>query len=302
MQTTNPLVSIIINCFNGEKFLEKALLSVFDQTYSNWEIIFWDNQSNDNSIEILRKFKDPRIKYFYASNKTLLYEARNFAIEKAEGEFISFLDVDDWWESNKLEKQILLFNNPSIGVVYSNFWFFNSIKNTKKLVNKNYNLPSGNIELELLKNNFIGLLTIMIRKEAIKELKIIFDNRFHIIGDYDLMIRLSKNWNFNVCQEPLSYYRWHGENESIKHDYLGINEFEILVNEFENLYNEPDKARKTRLLNINLNYLKCIKEKENMNFIKTLKYFCKIPISKNKLKLIIIIILPNIIFQKFRFK
>ena len=302
MQTTYPLVSIIINCYNGEKYLEEALLSVFDQTYSNWEIIFWDNQSNDNSLEILRKFKDPRIKYFYASNKTLLYEARNFAIENAKGEFISFLDVDDWWTNDKLEKQILLFNNQNIGVVYSNFWFFNSIKNTKKLVNENNTLPSGNIELELLKNNFIGLLTIMIRKEAIKDLKIIFNKRYHIIGDYDLMIRLSNKWNFNVCQEPLSYYRWHGENESIKHDYLGINEFEILVNEFEYFDNKPDKALKTRLLNINLNYLKCIKEKENNNFIKTLYFFYKMPFSKIKLKLLIIIILPNIIYKKLRFK
>ena len=297
-----PLISIIMNCYNGEEFLEKALISIFDQTYSNWELIFWDNQSTDKSFEILKKFNDPRIKYFYASNKTQLYEARNFAIEKSVGDFISFLDVDDWWEKNKLETQILLFNKPNIGVVYSNFYFFNTLKNNIKLVNKNGKLPFGNIEVELLKFNFIGLLTIMIKREAIESLNQIFDSRFHIIGDYDMMLRLSKNWDFNVCQYPLAFYRWHGENESIKNDYLGINELEILVNEYCYKNNEFNVLYKKRILMTNLNYLKCIKEKEKQNFIYAFKFFKKIAFSKTKLRLFIILLLPNFIFTKLRFK
>ena len=93
-----PLVSVIINCFNGEKYLSEAINSVLLQTYKNWELIFWDNQSSDRSAEIALSYDDPRIKYFYASKHTLLYEARNQAIEKSKGEFIAFLDVDDWWE------------------------------------------------------------------------------------------------------------------------------------------------------------------------------------------------------------
>ena len=62
-----PLVSIIINCFNGEKYIRKALDSVLTQTYENWEIIFWDNQSKDKSAEIFKSYDDKRFKYFYIS-------------------------------------------------------------------------------------------------------------------------------------------------------------------------------------------------------------------------------------------
>ena len=104
----NPLVSIIMNCYNGEKFLHEALDSIINQTYKNWELIFWDNQSTDNSSFIVQSYKDQRIKYFFSKKHTLLYEARNMAIEKSEGEYLAFLDVDDYWDSAKLEKQMNL--------------------------------------------------------------------------------------------------------------------------------------------------------------------------------------------------
>ena len=104
--TEQPLVSVIMNCFNGEKYLREAIDSVLAQTYQNWELIFWDNQSTDRSAEIVKSYDDPRIYYFYASQHTLLYEARNYAIEDQNGEFLAFLDVDDWWESDKLSIQL----------------------------------------------------------------------------------------------------------------------------------------------------------------------------------------------------
>ena len=104
-----PLVSIIINCFNGEEYLREALESVISQTYKNWEIIFWDNQSTDKSAEIFKSYQDSRLKYYLASSHTkILYEARNYALKKATGDFIAFLDADDYWLPDKLEKQIPL--------------------------------------------------------------------------------------------------------------------------------------------------------------------------------------------------
>ena len=104
-----PLVSVIMNCFNGEKFLNVSIKSVLAQTYKNIELIFWDNLSTDNSAKIINSFKDKRIKYFKASKFTSLYEARNLAIKKAKGEFITFLDTDDWWHKNKIKKQFNLY-------------------------------------------------------------------------------------------------------------------------------------------------------------------------------------------------
>ena len=112
---STPLVSILMNCYNGEKYLEVALKSVFDQTYKNWELVFWDNLSSDKSEEILKRFKDPRVKYFKSDIHTSQYEARNKGIEKCEGDILAFLDVDDFWLPEKLEQQIKLFQHSNIG-------------------------------------------------------------------------------------------------------------------------------------------------------------------------------------------
>ena len=165
----NQLVSIIMNCYNGEKYLREALDSIIDQTYKNWELIFWDNQSTDNSANIVLSYNDHRIKYFYSKTHTLLYEARNLAIEKSQGGYLAFLDVDDYWDLTKLEKQMLVFSkNSEVAIVYSNLYFKNEIKNTfKKLYKKK--LPEGMIVDELLRKNFMGLLTVLLNRRFIDE-------------------------------------------------------------------------------------------------------------------------------------
>ena len=118
---TNPLVSVIVNCYNGEKFLKKCIKSILNQTYKKIEIIFWDNLSTDNSKKIIRSFHDKRIRYFKSNKFVTLYSARNLAIKKAKGEFIGFLDTDDWWVPSKIQKQIDKYKkNKDVKFVYSN--------------------------------------------------------------------------------------------------------------------------------------------------------------------------------------
>ena len=134
-----PLVSIIINCFNGEEYLREALESVITQTYKNWEIIFWDNQSIDTSAQIFKSYQDSRLKYYLAPSHTkILYEARNYALKKVTGDFIALLDVDDYWLPDKLEKQMPLFNDPKVGLVYGNLWYLLKNKKKKILTKKNF--------------------------------------------------------------------------------------------------------------------------------------------------------------------
>ena len=102
------LVSVIMNCHNGEKYLSKSVKSVLQQTYKDWELIFYDNQSSDKSIKIIRNFKDKRIRILKSKNFVKLYKARNAAIKKSKGEFIAFLDTDDWWHRDRLKNQIKL--------------------------------------------------------------------------------------------------------------------------------------------------------------------------------------------------
>ena len=116
--SSQPLVSVIMNCYNGEKYLKKSIKSILKQSYKNWELIFFDNCSTDKSKYIFKSFKDKRIKYFKSKKKINLGLARKLALSKAKGYYIAFLDVDDLWEKNKLEFQLNLFNDPKVGLVY----------------------------------------------------------------------------------------------------------------------------------------------------------------------------------------
>ena len=127
-----PLVSILMNCYNGQEYLKKALNSIINQKYKNWELIFWDNQSTDDSIKIFNSYKDKRFKLFRAKEHTILYEGRNLAIQKTTGELIAFLDTDDIWLPDKLLKQVDLFKNEEVGLVYGNFWMLNNYSIFKK--------------------------------------------------------------------------------------------------------------------------------------------------------------------------
>ena len=229
----SPLVSIVMNCYNGEKYLREAINSALAQTYQNWEIIFWDNQSTDRSAEIFKSYNDPRLKYFYAPKNTRLFEARNYAIEKTNGEFVSFLDVDDWWAPEKLEKQIPLFDDPEVGLVHSNYWFVNERKNTKSLMLKR-DIPSGMVLNDLLADYFVGILTMVVRRSALEQLEYTCDSRFSIIGDLDLVVRLAVNSNFLFVDEPLAFYRWHGMNETFLRPKRELEELTIWYSEMNN--------------------------------------------------------------------
>ena len=110
-----------MNCYNCSKYFDEALQSIINQTYKNWELIFWDNLSNDNSKEIFKKYNDKRFKYFLAEKHTVLYEARNLAIKEAKGELIAFLDSDDYWKKNKLEFQLKEMKKKNSDVIFTGF-------------------------------------------------------------------------------------------------------------------------------------------------------------------------------------
>ena len=128
----DQLVSIIMNCHNGERYLKKSIKSVINQSYKKWELIFWDNLSNDKSRKIILEFKDKRIKYFKSKSFLKLYEARNQAIKKSKEKFVCFLDTDDWWLKDKLKDQLKIMNkNKKIELIFSNFYTYYN-KNKKK--------------------------------------------------------------------------------------------------------------------------------------------------------------------------
>ena len=230
------LVSVIMNCHNGEKFLNESLKSVIDQTYQNWELIFFDNLSNDNSKKILQNYKDKRIKY-YSSKKFLdLYAARNEAIDKSNGKYISFLDTDDYWAPNKLEEQIkFLESNREYKIVYSNYYIFHQDKKNLSIP-YNYELPSGFITKQILKKYPIDILTTCIRKKIFE--KKAFKTKYNIIGDFDFFTKLSVENKIAVIQRPLAVYRIHDDNFSSKRIHLYITELSrwLKINKKDKLF------------------------------------------------------------------
>jgi glycosyltransferase involved in cell wall biosynthesis len=95
-----PLVSVIMNCYNGGKYLGEAIHSVYSQIYKNWKIIFWDNASNDYSGHIAKSY-DAKLKYFSSKQNTVLGAARILAVNEANGEYLTFLNCDDFWNREK---------------------------------------------------------------------------------------------------------------------------------------------------------------------------------------------------------
>lgn len=227
-----PLISVIMNCYNGEKYLEEAINSVLSQTYSNWEIIFWDNRSSDNSAAIFKSYTDPRLKYFYAPKHTVLYEARNLAIRESKGDLIGFLDVDDWWTSEKLSTQVDCFESDKVGLVCSSYFLVNERKKSQEATIAGP-FSSGQVLNELLEHYFIHVSTLVIRREAIYSLPYWCDPRFNIIGDLDIVIRLVLNWELISVPEPLAYYRWHEQNTGFISDYQIADELSVWIEEIK---------------------------------------------------------------------
>ena len=290
---TQPLVSVIMNCYNGEKYLEESIQSVISQTYDNWELIFWDNRSEDKSSEIFKKYQDKRFKYFYANKHTSLYEARNLAIQKSTGDFISFLDTDDLWEKQKLEKQMGYFEDRSIGVVYSNYWLTKKDLKEKK-INFKKRLYRGDVYDELINNYNIGILTTIIRKKNYEELKKKFDVRFSIIGDFDLFLRLSKLCKFESIQTPLAYYRLHGKNLSTIYKGKEIDELTIWLRENEASLNKFNVKR----IKKNICHRKFVNFKIDGNYKGCVNILLNSGLNLLNLKNLIIFLLPVAILKK----
>lgn len=223
----NPKVSVIMNCYNSSTYLREAIDSVYAQTYRDWEIIFWDNASTDNSAGIAKSY-DEKLRYFHAENTVPLGHARNLAIENARGKYIAFLDCDDVWLPEKLEKQIsFLESHTDVAMVYSDIL---SIDHNGKIIDnylKNKKLYRGNVFNNLLMYNFVAILTVVLRKKILDNVGM-FDGSYMIDEDYELFLRISESYKVDYFNEPLAKYRIHGNNLCRKTDILVKEQLQIL--------------------------------------------------------------------------
>lgn len=255
------LVSILMNCYNGDKYLDEAVQSIVKQSYTNWELVFIDNHSVDKSREIIQSYNDDnRIKYHKTPEHMPLGEAREFGLKKCNGEFICFLDTDDIWLDNKLETQICLFeSNPQAIITYSSFHFIDEkgrVTGKWQVKNKKGFLFGDNLE-----NYQINFQTVMLKAEALKIIdKPYFNPMLKFSPDYNLMMRTLANGEAISNDKILVHYRKTANSLTGKTiEYWGI-EAEYTYNQLAELgyvKRYASKRQKERALG-KINYYKAL--------------------------------------------
>ena len=201
---TMPLVSIIMNCYNSDRFLKEAIDSVYSQTYHRWEVIFWDNASTDQSAAIARSYDD-RLKYFLALQTTPLGEARNLALGKAKGKYIAFCDCDDLYLPDKLEKQVQQLDNSDFPMSYGSAIIIDELGKVvrrRPVVN-----DSGTLLAPLLKRYEINIQSVMIRHAFLKENNLSFQANLKYSPDYNLFMTIASSYQIGVIKDYIVQYR-----------------------------------------------------------------------------------------------
>lgn len=198
---SNPLVSVIMPAYNVSKFITETLNSLMAQTYVNWELIVVDDCSTDNTAEIIQSYNDNRIYYIKNDVNSGVAQTRNRALREARGKYVAFLDSDDVWKNNKLEKQVAFMQN-------NNYHFsathYEEIDSESKLTNILVTAPKKIGKLKMLKYSWIGCLTVMYDRDAIGLVEM---PAIKIYEDYATWLQIVKKAKCYVLNENLAMYR-----------------------------------------------------------------------------------------------
>ncbi len=220
MNKNPPFISVVIPTYNHAQFIRKAIASVLNQTYGNLEVIVVDNYSEDNTKEEVQSFQNDCIHYYRFCNNGIIAASRNFGVRKSKGDIIAFLDSDDEWNRDKLEKQVKHLFVDSVCCVASNYTpignvllWRSSLKFRDDELYKDYSYYSI-----ILQNPVVNSSVIM-RKETFVKLGGLDENpAFIAIEDWDLWLRASKAGKVRVITEKLVKYRIHESNTRDKRD------------------------------------------------------------------------------------
>lgn len=230
----SPLVSIIIPTYNRAWTIGITIQSALNQTYKNTEIIIVDDGSNDNTRNIVMEFGS-RISYFFKENAGCS-SARNFGINKSKGKYVAFLDSDDFWYENKLEKQVyFLETHKNFSVCITDIEFVDSNYRVlsrsflKKIIKEDGNIFKYILELPVMTCSYMLVSADILKPSTL------FDESFKTANDFDFMLRISKDFSVGVLDTPLVKYKQNSDSVSLK--LFSNNRIRALC-KFKNLY--PD--------------------------------------------------------------
>ncbi len=202
-----PKVSIIIPTYNRYNLLGRALDSVMSQGFDDFEVLVIDGARSQSTRELVRSYGDGRLRYVPQRGRGIA-NARNLGVLKARGKFIAFLDDDDRWRDDKLERQLEFFKElpENYGLVYTAFTYYHLEKG--RILGIKRPKASGNVYRYLLRDNITGTSTIMVRRECFKRAGL-FRESFPTCEDWDMWLRMSKRCLFGAVDQPLVDYSIH---------------------------------------------------------------------------------------------
>jgi glycosyltransferase involved in cell wall biosynthesis len=195
------VISVIIPTYNSAQYIREAIDSVLCQTYTDYEIIVIDDGSTDDTRRII-KDEYPGVRYYRVQHKGV-GSARNYGISMAQGEYIAFLDADDKWLPEKLEKQFNAFNEyPEVGMVFTENRFFWKAQIVDRGINKRKKLMSGDILANIFMNSYVGTPTVMVRKSVLDDVGW-FEEQLVVGEDLNMWIRIAAKYRIELIDEPL---------------------------------------------------------------------------------------------------
>jgi glycosyltransferase involved in cell wall biosynthesis len=292
-----PLVSVVIPSYNHATYIGRALESVLNQTYTNWEIIVIDNHSTDNTDEVMSRFTNPRITYLKIHNNGVIATSRNVGIRAAKGEWIAFLDSDDWWTNDKLEA---CFDrvDEKVDLVYHGLEIARAQYRTfRRKSIKTWQVKRPVLIDLLLKGNPIVNSSVLVRKSLLEQIDGINESREMIAAeDYNTWLRIAQLSNqFLYLPRILGYYFQHNSNISQKDMSLPGRS---AVLEFLGLLSEPQKLK----LEANFSYTSGRYKYLMGNYLaakEDFEYSKKYGLTLLKIKTFILIIGIRIKFRQF---
>ena len=200
---SHPLVSILLNCYNADQFIFKAIDSVLKQSYTHWELIIWDDGSKDNTLKILNNYKDKRITIFKNKKNIGLGKSRIQAIKKLKGDLISIIDADDVFHPNKIYRQVEAFNkNKQISICSTWTKIFDNNNNLSHIFASD--LEDSQLKKRLKLKNSLPNSSIMYKRVHAEKVGW-YSDKLEYAQDYDLTTKLINVGSLHVVKEFLTF-------------------------------------------------------------------------------------------------
>ena len=223
MSTETPFFSVIIPAYNREIFLKKSVDSVLAQTFMDFELIIIDDGSTDNTPEVISSYKDKRLIHIQQQNSGVS-NARNKGLTNAKGSFIAFLDSDDWWTENKLERtREFIEQFPDIMIFHTEEIWYRNNKLLEQL--KKHKKPSGFVYKHALPLCCISISTAVIGQDVFKDIGT-FDETLEACEDYDFWLRAVNKYKVKLIPEYLTS-KDGGRPDQLSSSVWGLDRFRI---------------------------------------------------------------------------